>query len=119
MAKATMWFKKRMEIRVEPTVRFLRGQDGQAALELKSALLTVLQSHPVRRAYLAQIDFGDGSSPSVALCLSAEDSKTIVKAVQQEVRKLLPSNQYLDICFLSEQQETELAAVCHPFYVAA
>ena len=114
-----MWFKKRMEIRVEPTVRFLGGQEGQAALELKSALLPRLQSYPVRRAYLAQVDFGDGSSPSVALCLSAEESKTIVKAVQEEVRRLFHSSQHLDICFLSEQQETEVSSVCQPFYVAA
>ena len=114
-----MWFKKRMEIRVEPTVRFLAAQEGQAAVELKAALLSVLQNHPVRRAFLAQIDFGEGSTPSVALCLSADDSKTIVRAVQDEVRRLLHSSQHLDICFLSEQQESEVSRVCHPFYVAA
>ena len=114
-----MWFKKRMEIRVEPTVRFLGCQEGQAELELKSALLPALQRHHVRRAYLARIDFGEGSTPSVALCLSAGESKTIVTAVQEEIRRLFHRSQHLDICFLSEQQESELSVVCQPFYVAA
>ena len=85
-----MWFKKRMEIRVEPTVRFLGCQEGQVELELKSALLPALQRYSVRRAYLARIDFGDGSSPSVALCLVGGRIKDNCESRARGSSKIVP-----------------------------
>ena len=92
-------FRKKLERRRECVVRFLGEQDGKAEGDLKTALVGVLERHPVARAYLAQVAFGEGSARSVALCLKAPERKKIVTDVQAVFGQHFGTDQFLDILF--------------------
>jgi hypothetical protein len=70
----------------------------------------------VDRAYLAVI--ANQSSMSVALCIRKLDgpSRDLVEEVGHIFAAMFGRHQHLDIVFVTETQEADLAAVCKPFF---
>jgi type III secretion system (T3SS) SseB-like protein len=111
-------FKTKHPRRREPVIRFLCEQDGIPERELKSAIVVKLREFAiVRKAYLARVDYGNCEQYNVALCLSSPEDRQIVDAVGKVFHEMWRSDQYLDILFLSPEQEYLLGTVCKPFYV--
>lgn len=109
----TDWTERR-----EPRIEFLGEQDGGPERKLKELLVALFQRRPaVRRAYLARVGFAPSAAPSVALCLapSSAEGSTLVEEVRKEFT-FFSADAYLDILFLSEEQERDLQRVCPPFF---
>ena len=106
------------EIRTETKIRFVCEQDGVAERELKALLAPELLSRNVERAYLAKIQYQDPRSHEVALCVRGVEDPGLVQTVAGHFAKLFGRAVHLDILFISESQEQELARVCRPFYRA-
>jgi hypothetical protein len=102
------------------TLRFLGEHDGPPERELKSRLIQLFRcEREIRKGYLAVVAYQDSGTPVVALCLSADaPSPTVVTKVGQIFHSTFASHQHLDLVFLSESQEAELAMCCTPFYCA-
>ena len=103
-----------------PRVRFLWEQDGPNERALKTRLSDLFKSHPhVSRAYLAHVEYDDGSSThEVALCLAAPDDQHLVRQIGAIFRELTGKGVRLDILFLTQTQEEEVQNVCKPFHTA-
>ena len=114
-----MLSKRRIERRVEPTLRFLGEQDGNVEQQLKRELTFILSKTDMQRAYLARVDFGEGTKAGVALCLRGTDDKSLVADVAALFRRSFGVDQQLDICFISVAQEQRLKKVCRDFYAIA
>ena len=73
------------------------------------------------RAYLARAGFQPTDPASVVLCLIGPDvdSASLLEGVQAAFHTLAPSNVFLDIAFLTAEQEADVARVCPPFYARA
>ncbi len=101
-----------------PQLRFLGEQDGPPERELKCRLAEFFErDKTVNRAYLARVAYG-AKSFAVALCFRAQLGPD--RGLAGEVGKIFASifggHEHLDIIFLSELQEAELAIVCNPFF---
>ena len=108
--------KSPQEIR-QPSIRFLGEQDGEPERQLKSALVQVFEAYPgLGRAYLAVVAYGGSDEFQVSLCLSGGEDHALIKAVGNCFAQIFSSAEHLDILFLSAEQESELMAVCKPFY---
>jgi len=99
-------------------LRFLGEQDGPPERELKCRLAQFFQSdESVTAAYLARVAYR-GESYAVALCLRSQLGAD--RALAEKVAKIFASmfggHEHLDIIFLSETQQAELAIVCKPFF---
>jgi len=115
----TLWQASRPpEIRTEKKIRFVCEQDGVPERELKALLAPELLSRNVERAYLARIEYQDPRAHEVALCVRGVDDPVLVQTVAGHFAKLFGRAVHLDILFISESQEQELARVCKPFYRA-
>ena len=113
-------FGRRTQSLVVGNVTFLCEQDGIPERALKSAIAAKLHSFEVvHKAYLARVDYGDSSRDNVALCLSAPENRQIADVVGKLFHDEWRSDQFLDIIFLTPDQESLLAKVCQPFYVAS
>src|SRR6188768_1501283 len=100
---------KPTEIRSGVNIHFLREHDGAAERLLKDALTALFRSsETVKRAYLAQVDYGDPNVFEVALCLRAEESASLVAAIGKIFAKIFSSYEHLDTLFLTEAREHEL-----------
>ena len=106
------------ETRTETKVRFVCEQDGVPERELKALLAPELLSRNVQRAYLARIEYQDPRADEVALCVRGVEDRGLVQAVADHFAKLFGRAVHLDILFLSESQEQDLARVCSPVYRA-
>jgi hypothetical protein len=114
--------RRRPELRSEPRVEFLGEQGGPVEDKLKGALARELAQFPeVTRAYLARIGFQPENKTSVALCVrsSGGNEEAIVKRVSGRFAELFNKSAFLDILFLTEQQEVDLKGVCSAFYPTA
>ena len=112
--------KKNAEELQVPQLRFLGEQDGPPERELKFRLAQFFQSDQrVATAYLARVAYG-GESFAVALCLRARfgPDRSLVENVGKIFASIFGGHEHLDIIFLSEMQEAELAIVCKPFFQA-
>jgi hypothetical protein len=115
------WFKPSLpkhpqEMRV-PQVRFLSEQDGPPEQLLKNRLTEFFQhDKSVRRAYLAKVALGEQSS--VALCLKTQfgADRGLAEKIGGIFGMIFNAHEHLDIIFLDDQQESELAKVCSPFF---
>jgi hypothetical protein len=98
-----------------PQLRFLGEQDGPAERELKSRLAEIFDQG-ISAAYLARVAYGEKSF-AVALCLRSYlgPDRGLIKTVAKIFASMFGSHEHLDIIFLSEAQEAELAMVCNPF----
>ena len=116
------WFKsRRVDQRREPRIEFLGEQDGPAERELKARISGALDLFPsVHRAYLARVEFEPGDGVSVALCLAADQpDPAVVRTIQKEFHGLFAQGAFLDILFVSAEQESDVARVCSAFYEQA
>ncbi|HXE86012.1 MAG TPA: enhanced serine sensitivity protein SseB C-terminal domain-containing protein [Hyphomicrobiaceae bacterium] len=97
-------------------IEFLGEQDGPSERKLKSHLTALFQHQGgIHRAYLARVFHA--ASNSVCLCLYADapDPGTVGK-IGQIFAAMFGAPQHLDILFLDDDQETELARFCKPFW---
>lgn len=104
--------------RNEQRIEFLGEQDGPAERELKARLVEILRAVPaVDRAYLARVGYQPHTPPAVALCLSASrPDPSIVRSIREPFASLFARNAFMDVFFVDDAQETDLARVCSPFY---
>lgn len=103
-----------------PQLRFLGQQDGPPERELKCRLVQFfLSEETVNTAYLARVAY-TAESVSVALCLRARfgPDRGLAQEVGRIFASMFGSHEHLDIIFLSDMQEAELAIVCKPFFQA-
>ena len=107
-----------MDSRVEGRVEFLGEQSGHVEDTLKRELLLECVTRPViQRAYLAQVGFQPGSAPVVALCLLVDrPDESIVQRAFEIFRRLFAKDAFLDVLFLTPEQDADVARVCRPFY---
>lgn len=118
-----MWFpkafrRKPQEIRVLE-IRFLGEQDGPPEQLLKNRLADFFRrDRSVSRAYLAQVDFGEGKDTSVVLGLRTKfgSDKDIIEKVGTIFADVFDGKEHLDIMFLNDGQETQLSKACSPFF---
>ena len=116
------WFRKTPAGRVVPRVEFIGEQDGENERELKARLEPLLARDPrIQRAYLARAGFEPAEATSVVLCLisSSGDDSELLKQIDAVFRTLAPPNAFLDVAFLTEAREEDVARVCRPFYQRA
>jgi hypothetical protein len=106
------------EIQV-PKLRFLGEQGGVPERELKDRLVKFFQcDQTILRAYLARVAYSDVSPPVVGLCLHSEfgPDREVVNKIGKIFASMFGSHEHLDIIFLDDKQEYELATVCSPFF---
>ena len=72
----------------------------------------------ISKAYLAKVDFGAGTNAGVVLCLRTQldPDKGIVDKVGAIFAHVFNVKEHLDIVFLTEAQEAELAKACSAFF---
>ncbi len=112
-------WSRRATSRRADQVEFLGEQRGPVEDTFKRALILEFATRPdIRRAYLARVGFPPASEPAVALCILSRrpDDQGIVTRVGDIFRRLSSSDAALDVLFLTEEQDAELARVCRPFY---
>ena len=105
-------------MRTETKVRFVCEQDGVPERQLRALLTPELLSRNVERAYLAMVEYLDPNAHEVALCVRGADDRSLVQAVAGHFANIFGRQAHLDILFLSESQEQDVARVCSPFYRA-
>jgi hypothetical protein len=114
-----MQSQKRMEELGVGKVRFLGEQDGPAEKFLKDQLIALFGgTASVMRAYLARVNLGGGTGVSVILGLRTQHGadKALAERVGSIFGSVFSATEYLDIVFLTGEQETELAKVCKAFF---
>ena len=118
-----MWFskpspKKSEEVRVRE-VRFLGEQDGPSERLLKEKLADFIRrDRSITRAYLARGDFGKGRDASVVLGLRTQfgPDKGMVEKIGAIFASVFNPKEHMDIMFLTDSQEVQLAKACKPFF---
>ena len=113
-------FGKRSEQFSAPEIIFWGEQDGPPERELKSHLAELFGAEQaVTKAYLARVTYSGSSTESVALCLrpGAAPSKRVIGRVGEVFSSMFGRHEHLDIMFLTDAQEAQLAKVCKPFFV--
>lgn len=121
MALLDAWSRRAVRRR-EDRVAFLGEQSGPIEDTLKREFILEFATRPdIRRAYLARVGFQADSEPAVALCVFSRrrNDHSIVTRVADIFRRLFSNDAALDILFLTEQQDIDLARVCRPFYSSA
>jgi SseB protein C-terminal domain len=105
------------EVRISG-VRFLKEHDGPPERELKGRLIELLQrEETIRAAYLAQVVYAGNQTPVVALCLRADrPDRDVVGKVGEIFSSMFVARQHLDILFLDDGQEAQLAGCCRAFW---
>jgi hypothetical protein len=102
-------------------VRFLSEQNGIPEHLLKNKLAEFFQRDgSVSRSYLARIDYGEGKNTGVVLGLRTQfgPDRGMVEKVGAIFAVVFNSKEHLDIMFLTDGEEAELARVCKPFFSA-
>jgi hypothetical protein len=106
-----------------PSIRFLGQQAGPSERLLERKLMECFSLNlEVRTAYLARVAYPDRPEVGVALCLgmrsgSPERSQeALVKEVGSAFASIFNEREHLDIIFLNESQEAELAQICSRFF---
>lgn len=108
-----------MRKRIEERVEFLGPQDGPAERELIAAVRPLLQdSRSVERAYLTRVGFAPTSEPSVAMCIAPRTAERtgLVSEILDVFKRLFVATAFLDVIFLTAEQELDVQRVCKPFY---
>jgi hypothetical protein len=106
------------EIRVLK-LRFLGEQDGVPERDLKRRLTGFFwRDRSILTAYLARVTYGEQSLAAVALCLRSKfgPDRGVAEKIGKIFASLFGDHEHLDIIFLADEQESELAKVCPPFF---
>lgn len=110
--------KKHTESTQVSHLQFLGEQDGVTERELKERLVECfLHSMNVQAAYLARVAYG-GSAVNVALCLRAESGpdRDVAENAGRIFASMFGRHEHMDIVFVDQSQESQLAKVCTPFF---
>lgn len=102
-------------------IDFIGEQSGRVEDELKERFCELFDQVPnVRKAYLARLSYGAAPGYSVGLCIRSTNGtdETLRKRLGEVFAAIFKSSEYLDILFLSDDQEEQLCKVCPPFYEA-
>jgi hypothetical protein len=105
--------------REERRIEFLGEQDGENERRLKDELRPLLEEHGgIERAYLVRAGLQSADQPSVVLCLISRsgDDPSLVRRIAAVFEQLAPPNVYLDVGFLTAEQEKSVQSVCRTFY---
>jgi hypothetical protein len=120
------WFKpnrgKHPEELQVPQFRFLGEQDGPSERMLTERLLELFRrDRSVNVAYLARVEFDNPSQTGVALCLKTKfgADRDMVEKIGKTFGSIFGAHEHMDIVFLNDTQEAELAKVCRPFFHAS
>jgi hypothetical protein len=72
----------------------------------------------IRRAYLTRVALGPPGTTGVTLGLHTDGGveKTLIEPIATIFASLFSAKEHLDIVFLTDMQEAELARVCEPFH---
>ena len=100
-------------------LRFCGEQDGPPERDLKERLVRFSRrDSSVEAAYLAQVVYGDQSPMNVALCLRTKFGADhgLAEKIGRIFGSIFGPREHLDIIFLDDEQEIELAKVCLPFF---
>jgi hypothetical protein len=102
-------------------IQYLAEQDGPIEQQLKAEWRDVLQRLSVPSAYLVRVQLPELSTSSVALMLSKGplDDAKVVAALMPSFKTTMAASQFVDIIFMTQQQEAEVVKVCKPFWPAA
>ena len=105
------------------SIRYIAEQDGTSEREFKRAVVALLKRLQISAtAYLVQIDRGQGSTPSVALCIATAASGTLQKLLTDKVTfifaNMFSEDEHLDIVFVDRDARDAIEMVSVPFYVA-
>jgi hypothetical protein len=102
-------------------IQYLAEQDGPIEQALKAEWRRVLQQLSVPSAYLVRVQLPELPTSSVALMLSKGplDDAKVVAALMPSFKNAMAGSQFVDIVFMTQQQEAEVAKVCKPFWHAA
>ncbi len=113
--------RERIVDRVEPRVEFLGEQDGPPERELKAQVISILERFPsVRRAYLARVGYQPDGQTAVAICMySDHPNVAVARAIGDAFRALFAKESFVDMFFMSAEQDVDAARVCRPFYSRA
>lgn len=112
-------WSRRAAQRREGKVEFLGEQSGKVEDPLKRDLILEFVARPdIQRAYLARVGFEDAREGAVALCVvsARPDDRSLIVRVGEILRRRYAREPDLDVLFLTPEQESEVAAVCAPFY---
>jgi hypothetical protein len=100
-------------------LEFLGEQDGPAEQAWKGEVVSLLaENRPLRRAYLARVQYPPETAVSVALCLTGSEDSALVAQIGGLFGARFGRDQHLDILFLDADQESRLAQVCRAFHPA-
>jgi hypothetical protein len=103
------------QLESEPS--FLSPQTGQPETELQVRLRELFQDWPsIRRAYLVKAELNGHDTVLLCLKVTGMPDASLVDDVGKVFVGLFNRSQHLDIMFIRDDQERELAAVCAPFY---
>ncbi len=120
------WLKLKPQRRLvtqlrRPSFTFLGEQDGPVERTLKGRWLPILSARPeIRRAFLVRASY-DGSSDVhvlLALCSSGGSDPSLVEALRVPYAAIFHRDCPLDMVFITQAQESQVDAVCPPFYTA-
>lgn len=113
--------RERIVGRVEPRVEFLGEQDGAPERELKAQVVKILERFPsVQRAYLARVGYQPAGQTAVAICMYSDHPNVAAAgAIGDAFHALFSKGSFVDLFFLSAEQDVDAARVCRPFYSRA
>jgi hypothetical protein len=104
---------------VEQDVVFVGEQDGPPERDLKARLRELfVRSATVHAAFLAIVEYPGSNAHHIAVCVKttvAEDP-ALVQEIGSVFRSLFGSHEHLDVLFLKEVQEAQIAGLCKPFF---
>ncbi len=103
-----------------PSVHILGEQDGDVEQDLKAQSAEFLRKASIQcRAYLARVQYGSSNEVNVALLvrLASRDSIELVNSGLGRIfHQIFHKSQHLDIVFVSEEEEANVATLVRPFY---
>ena len=103
------------------SLQFLGQQEGLGAELLEAGFRGALLQLPVvSRAYFCKVRYGSENVNRAGVCVvGAKGSEPkVVEALAPVIKRHLDQDYTIDILFLSERQEAEIAKTCEPFYNA-
>ena len=115
------WSRRRLAARREGRIEFLGEQLGSVEDTLKRELILEFSTRPdVRRAYLARVGFQPENETVVALCvLSDRPDEALFQRASQVFARAFAKEVFLDMFFITTEQDVHLSRVCQPFYPRA
>lgn len=111
--------KDKIEKLVKSSIHFVCEQDGDAERALKAKLSELFKREKnVKKAYLARVSYDASKEYPVALCLhrAGGPNEALVRGVSSVFSSLFGAHEHLDVIFLEGDQDTQLSAVCKPFF---